>query len=130
MEHWISFRDLEKYPISTMGIENKTPFNLTSIKSDTNTKIEVKPKINKNIEVKPETNSKVEVKPVIDKKEVKSSDKIVTNYDRAYDYKLTSDNKVMFKGKEGTKYGAKYPEWTDPLSKTGEDAIRTKVFKQ
>lgn len=130
-EHWVSFRDLEKYPIkSTMGIENKTPFNLTSIKSDTNTKIEVKPKINKNIEVKPGTNSKVEVKPEINKKEVKGSDKIVTNYDRAYDYKLTSDNKVMFKGKEGTKYGAKYPEWTDPLSKTGEDAIRTKVFKQ
>ena len=36
----------------------------------------------------------------------------------------------MFKGKEGTKYGAKYPEWRDPISKTGEDAIRTKVFKQ
>jgi hypothetical protein len=59
-----------------------------------------------------------------------TEDKIITNYDRAYDYKLTSDDKVYFKGKQGTKYGNKYTNWSEPLSSNAEDAIRTKVFKQ
>ncbi len=111
-EHWVSFRDLVAYPIkggnTLNNLDKKEPIKVNT--PDLTTKL-----------------SNLDKKETINKS---TGDKIVTNYDRAYDYKLTSDNKVMFKGKKWTKYGEKYPEWTDPLSEKGETAIRTKVFKQ
>ena len=50
---------------------------------------------------------------------------IVTNHDRAYDYKKDGD-KFYFKGKG--KYAVKYPDWTLAKTKDGINAIRTKVF--
>jgi hypothetical protein len=52
--------------------------------------------------------------------------KIVTDHDRAFDYKKDGD-KYYFKGKG--KYKEKYPEWTLAKDKEAVDAIKTKVFK-
>jgi hypothetical protein len=122
-EHWISFRDLSTYPIKGGNTSNN---------SDKKEPIKTNVSDNKEL-IKVNTPNLTTKQSNIDKKESidkSNGDKIITNYDSAYDYKLTSDNKVMFKGKKGTKYGEKYPEWTDPLSEKGETAIRTKVFKQ
>lgn len=52
--------------------------------------------------------------------------KIVTDHDRAFDYKKDGD-KYYFKGKG--KYKEKYPDWTLAKDKEAVDAIKTKVFK-
>jgi len=51
--------------------------------------------------------------------------RIVTDHDRAYDYKMDGD-KFYFKGKG--KYAEKYPDWTLAKTEKGINAIRTKVF--
>lgn len=51
--------------------------------------------------------------------------KIVTNHDKAFDYKKEGD-KYYFKGKG--KYASKYPDWTLAVKKVAIDAIKTKVF--
>ena len=52
--------------------------------------------------------------------------KIVTDYDKAFDYKKDGD-KYYFKGKG--KYKEKYPDWTLAKDKEAIEAIKTKVFK-
>lgn len=51
--------------------------------------------------------------------------RIVTDHDRAYDYKMDGD-KFYFRGKG--KYAEKYPDWTLAKTEKGINAIRTKVF--
>lgn len=57
---------------------------------------------------------------------VSEQTKIVTDFDRAFDYKKEGD-KFYFKGKGN--FAEKYPEWVEPTSKKALDAIKTKVFK-
>ena len=48
---------------------------------------------------------------------------IVTNHDRAYDYKL-ENGKYLFKGKDNTTYGRKYDKWQKSKTQKGEDSIK------
>jgi hypothetical protein len=51
---------------------------------------------------------------------------VVTNYDRAYDYKL-ENGKYLFKGKDNTKYGKKYPNWQESKTTKGANNIKSVV---
>lgn len=57
---------------------------------------------------------------------VSEQTQIVTDFDRAFDYKKEG-NKFYFKGKGS--FANKYPDWTEPLSDKALEAIKTKVFK-
>lgn len=48
---------------------------------------------------------------------------IVTNHDRAYDYKL-ENGKYLFKGKDNTTYGRKYDKWQESKTTKGNNAIK------
>lgn len=57
-------------------------------------------------------------------------EKIVTNFDRAYDYKMDTQGNFFFKGKPNTAASKTYPDWTSPKNQNALNAIKTKVFKQ
>ena len=48
---------------------------------------------------------------------------IVTDHDKAYDYKF-ENGKYYFKGKENTKYSEKYPDWKEAKSEISINAIK------
>lgn len=57
---------------------------------------------------------------------VSEQSQIVTDFDRAFDYKKEG-NKFYFKGKGS--FSEKYPDWIEPTTEKALNAIKTKVFK-
>jgi hypothetical protein len=48
---------------------------------------------------------------------------LITKNDKSYDYKL-ENGKYYFKGKAGSKFATKYPNWTEAKAQKGIDAIK------